>query len=136
MCIRDRSLDDTVKFYLSQGTGGGMDGLTASTATTTTNTGMLPDGTLDNPQPDLNYTITLNDGTPIGVGPIASGSSMQDVVNAIQATLNSDPAAQAAGATAKLVKADGTPWTGEADGPAYLEVANVQGAVSYTHLDV
>lgn len=121
------SLDDTVKFYLSQGTGGGMDGLTANTATTTTNTGMLPDGTLDNPQPDLNYTITLNDGTPIGVGPIASGSSMQDVVNAIQATLNSDPAAQAAGATAKLVKADGTPWTGEADGPAYLEVANVQG---------
>ncbi|WP_291439577.1 flagellar filament capping protein FliD [Desulfovibrio sp.] len=121
------SLGDTVKFYLSQGTGGGMDGLTASTATTTTNTGMLPDSTLDNPQPDLNYTITLNDGTAINVGPIASGSSMQDVVNAIQTTLNSDPAAQAAGATAKLVKADGTPWTGEADGPAYLEVANVQG---------
>ena len=120
------SLDDTVKFYLSQGTGGGMDGLTVKTATSTTEAGMLPDATLDASQPELTYTITLNDGTPITVSR-PSKSTMQDVVGAITAALNSDPAAQSAGATAQLVKADGNPWTSEADGPAYLEVTNVQG---------
>ncbi|CAK7022170.1 MAG: hypothetical protein DESF_00916 [Desulfovibrio sp.] len=126
------SLADTTKFYLSHGTGGGMDGLTASTATTTTATGMLPSGTIQNPQPDLSYTVTLNDGTAINVtelngSPLGSQPTMQDVVDAIKQTLANDPAAQAAGATAQLVKADGTPWTGDADGPAYLEVTNAQG---------
>lgn len=126
------SLADTTKFYLSHGTGGGMDGLTASTATTTTATGMLPSGTIQNPQPDLSYTVTLNDGTAINVtelngSPLGSQPTMQQVVDAIKQTLANDPAAQAAGATAQLVKADGTPWTGDADGPAYLEVTNAQG---------
>jgi len=122
------SLADTTKFYLSHGTGGGMDGLTASTATTTTATGMLPSGTIQNPQPDLSYTVTLNDGTAINVGPIASGSSMQDVVDAIKQTLANDPAAQAAGATAQLVKADGTPWTGDAGLPRGHQCAGRQRA--------
>lgn len=120
------SLGNTLQFYVSQGTGGGMDGLTASTASSTLATGLTPSGTLDPTQPDLNYTVTLNDGTQISVGPITSGSSMQDVVDAIQQTLAANSAAQAAGATAKLVKADGTDWTSAADGDAFLSITNAQ----------
>ena len=120
------SLGNTVQFYVSQGTGGGMDGLTTSTATTTLATGLTPGSTLDPTQPDLNYTVTLNDGTQINVPSIASGSSMQDVVTAIQQTLAADPSAQAAGATAKLVKADGSDWTSAADGQSFLAITNAQ----------
>ncbi|MDD4700671.1 MAG: flagellar filament capping protein FliD [Desulfovibrio sp.] len=122
------SLGNTAKFYLSQGKGGGMDGLTTSTATTAQGVTLLPpSATLDPTQPDLNYTVTLNDGSQVGVGPIPSGSSMQDVVEKIQTALDADPAAIAAGASAKLVKANGDPWTDENDGPAYLEFNNIQG---------
>ncbi|MBB5143153.1 flagellar filament capping protein FliD [Desulfovibrio intestinalis] len=120
------SLDNTLQFYVSQGTGGGMDGLTTSTATTTSATGLTPGNQLDATQPPLKYTITLNDGTQIAVPDIASGSSMQDVVNSIQQTLSTNAAAQAAGATASLVKADGTPWSSAADGDAFLSITNVQ----------
>lgn len=120
------SLTGTQQFYLSQGTGGGMDGLTTSTTSTTQATGLTPSDTLDATQPGLNYTVTLNDGTQISVPSLPSGSTMQQVVDAIKSTLLGDSAAVAAGATAKLVKADGTDWTSEADGPAYLELSNAQ----------
>lgn len=120
------SLGNTLQFYVSQGLGGGMDGLTTRTASTTLASGLTPSATLDPTQPSLNYTVTLNDGTQISVPPIASNSSMQDVVSAIQQTLAADPSAQAAGATAKLVKADGTDWTSAADGQSFLAITNVQ----------
>ena len=120
------SLDNTVKFYLSQGTGGGMDGITVKTETRTTATGMLPGDTLDPTQPSLDYTITLNDGTTIPVS-LNSGSSMQDVVEAIQQELTAYGGSQEPKPSARLVKADGSLWNSETDGPAYLELANVQG---------
>ncbi len=120
------SLDNTVKFYLSQGTGGGMDGITVKTATSTTATGMSPNDTLDPTQPPLDYTITLNDGTTIPVS-LKSGSSMQDVVEAIQQELTAYGGSQEPKPSARLVKADGSPWASETDGPAYLELANAQG---------
>ena len=121
------SLGNTRQFYVSQGTGGGMDGLTTSTASTALATGLTPGATLDPSQPDLKYTVTLNDGTQIPVGPLPSGSTtMQQVVDAIQQTLSANAAAQAAGATASLVKADGTPWSSAADGDAFFSITNVQ----------
>lgn len=120
------SLANTRQFYVSQGTGGGMDGLTTSTASTALATGLTPGSTLDTSQPPLNYTVTLNDGTQIPVPSIASGSTMQQVVDAIQQTLSTNAAAQTAGATASLVKADGTPWSSAADGDAFLSITNVQ----------
>ncbi|MDR2056446.1 MAG: flagellar filament capping protein FliD [Desulfovibrio sp.] len=66
--------------------------------------------------PDLVYNITLNDGTTLQTT-LPSGSDMRDVVAGINAAAGSN--------IASLVKADGSAWSGPADGDAFLRAEDV-----------
>ena len=74
---------NTEKFYLSGGTGGGMDGLTVKTDATTTVTNMAAADTLETP-PALVYTYTTNSSSTPQTITLAGGSSMADVIAALK----------------------------------------------------
>ncbi|MBQ4566931.1 MAG: flagellar filament capping protein FliD [Desulfovibrio sp.] len=70
--------------------------------------------------PDLEYTITLNDGAKVTVT-AASGTKMEDIISQMETALANT------GATVELVDANGKAWVDEAtSGAAYLEFTNVQ----------
>jgi flagellar hook-associated protein 2 len=98
---------------------GGMGGITVATdAETTIDVSAFPyDGTsylLEFPPPDLVYSVTLNNGTTQQVT-LGSGSTVTQVAAALTG----------AGISASLVKADGSPWLGAADGDAFLRVDDI-----------
>jgi flagellar hook-associated protein 2 len=113
------SLGDVQNFAQTTGSGG-MDGITVATdAITSIDAGTFyDDGTsylLEAP-PDLVYNVTLNDGTTLQTT-LPSGSDMRDVVTGINAVAGSN--------IASLIKADGSAWSGPADGDAFLQVEDV-----------
>ena len=112
-------LGDVQDFVQTAG-GGGMAGITVATDAVTgiDASAFRYDGTsylLESP-PDLTYNITLNDGTT-RQATLPSGSDLRDVVTAINAAAGSG--------IAGLVKADGSAWSGPADGDAFLRVEDV-----------
>lgn len=71
-------LDNVESFYLSAGTGGGMDGVRAKTEASASITGMAAADTLETP-PQLNYRIVGNDGVPVEFS-LPGGSTMAAVL--------------------------------------------------------
>ena len=91
------TLANTEKFYLSAGgAGGGMDGVTVKTDSTTTIANMAAANTLETP-PALTYTYTKNDSSTPQTFSIAGGSKMSDVIAELKAK----------GLSGSLVSADG-----------------------------
>ncbi|MBQ9406878.1 MAG: flagellar filament capping protein FliD [Desulfovibrio sp.] len=75
--------DQVTNFYLSGGgAGGGMDAVTVKTDAVTTIAGMTATDTLESP-PDLQYDITLNDGTHTTFT-LPGGTAMADVLTEIR----------------------------------------------------
>jgi flagellar hook-associated protein 2 len=100
------TLDGVTNFYLSTGSGGGMDGISVKTEANTQLAGTFV-GTeaIDDEQPALNYTITLNGGEQVTVDGIASGSSIKDIYEKFSEAL------EGTGSTAKLVMRTATNGT-------------------------
>lgn len=121
------AVDDAQGFALTTGSGG-MAGVTAKVETSTnvaandvfyTDPADPSKVTLEAP-PDLNYTVRKNDGTVVNIGPLPSGSSMQDVMDAFVAALGPD---------AEIVDAEGDPWVaGTSTGQPYLKLNNIADA--------
>lgn len=121
------TVDDAQGFALTTGSGG-MAGVTAKVETSTsvpasdvfyTDPADPSKVTLEAP-PDLQYTVRKNDGTVVNIGPLPSGSSMQDVMDAFVAALGPD---------AEIVDAEGQPWAaGTSTGQPYLKLNNIADA--------
>lgn len=121
------AVDDAQGFALTTGSGG-MAGVKAKVETSTnvaandvfyTDPADPSKVTLE-AAPDLNYTVKKNDGTVVNIGPLPSGSSMQDVMDAFVAALGPD---------AEIVDDKGDPWVaGTSAGRPYLKLNNIADA--------
>ena len=106
------TLANTEKFYLSAGgAGGGMDGVTVKTDSTTTIANMAAANTLETP-PALTYTYTKNDSSTPQTFSIAGGSKMSDVIAELKAKGLSGSLVSADGATTIDLQTGTLPTTG------------------------
>lgn len=111
------NLSGVTGFYLSSGTGGGMDGVTVKTDTTATVTNMAQTDKLESP-PDLVYNYRKNDGTT-GSVTLSGGSSMKDVITALKNNGLNVSLVDSSGSAVDI--SSGVPSTGS----YYLQVANI-----------
>lgn len=106
------TLANTEKFYLSAGgAGGGLDGVTVKTDSTTTIANMAAANTLETP-PALTYTYTKNDSSTPQTFSIAGGSKMSDVIAELKAKGLSGSLVSADGATTIDLQTGTLPTTG------------------------